>query len=329
MKVLLSFAFAIVCTALFASSADDKGERRIMPFRIIKTEIDSKLSLKQSRISIGFNFGSTEFLEGQTIYMSINGLLENVQYVPDQKTTFDLTPGKYVFKIWGGPGYQEIVTDSMVFKPQTVSDAEALMYQTEMQIEVLKPVLYFHSDIEREFSLNVIPTNDFTFTYPSIGDGWTGKIHTDGSLTVNNKNYPYLFWEAGQKYAFKPSTNGYHLKKEQYVAFLEKKCDEFGFNSTERTDFITFWGMKMQNHEELFVQFIFDESCDQFGTLNFEEQPDVLRRVYMMISPWNSYFSPYLKDIPFETMPKANYSVLEWGGYEFQIEENAFTANLK
>ena len=328
MRIVLSFAFALTCILGLTSAVDipDKGERRIMPFRIVKSEVDTQMSIKQCRVLIDFNFGS-ESPEEQVIYMSINGLLENVNYSSGQKAIFDLTPGKYVFKIWGGPGYQEIVTDSIEFKAQTVNDAEAIMYRAETEIKVLKPVLYFHSDQEREFSLNVIPANDFTFTYPAIGSGWKGKIHTNGSLTINNKNYPYLFWEAEQKYAFKPSSNGYHLKKEEYVSFLEKKCEELGFNATERTDFITFWGMKMQNHDELFVQFLFDESCDQFGKLEFDEKPDVFRRVYIMISPWNSYFSPYLKDIPFETIPASSYSVLEWGGYEFEIEQNTFTAN--
>jgi transcription termination factor NusB len=47
----------------------------------------------------------------------------------------------------------------------------------------------------------------------------------------------------------------------------------------------------------------------------------------MMISPWNSSFEPYLKDHKFDNMPKVPYAVLEWGGYEFQLEENTFTAN--
>ncbi len=310
-------------------SANDKfkftNKKSVSPFRIVSTVTDTKLSVKQSQVTINFNFSNGP-VENQLVYMSINGLLENIDYTPGKAVTYDLTPGKYLFKIWGGPGFLEIFSDSIEFKPQTKSEAWVDMITTPQQVVAYKPVLYFHSDKQREFDLDVIPKGEFIFTYPSIEKGWKGNINTDGTLSVNGKNYPYLFWEAKQDYHFKPSTNGYHLKKDEYIAFLEKKCDELGFTATERTDFITFWGMKMQNHEELFVQFLFDDSCDQFAKLNFKEQPEVLRRVYICLSPWDNYFRPYLKDVLFESMPKSSYSVLEWGGYEFKIEENTFTA---
>ena len=327
--LFLVVAFSGLSMAKFQPQpyGDESSKRIALPFRIKSTETDTKLYIKQCQVTINFRF-QEEPVQSQLVYMSINGLLENIEYTPGKTITYDLTPGKYQFKIWGGPGYQEVVTDSIEFKAQTRSFAEVDMNTTSKEIMVFKPVLYFHSDRERDFDLNVVPNNEFTFTYPAIDKGWKGKIHTDGSLTLNNRNYPYLFWEAKQNYSFKPSTNGYHLKKDEYVMFLEKKCDELGFTDIERTDFITFWGMKMQNHDELFVQFIFDENCNQFAELNFAEKPDVVRRVYIMISPWSAYFSNYLKDLQFESMPKSSYSVLEWGGYEFQIEENSFTANV-
>jgi len=326
-----SLLIIVALSAISAVSVDytydqKETEKRAYPFRILSTETDKNLYVKQSQVTLKFNF-STEPQQSQLIYLSINGLLDNVEYTSGKTVTYDLAPGKYVFKIWGGPGYEEVITDSIEFKAQTKSVAQVDLFSTVTPVMVFKPVVYFHSDKERDFNLDVLPKGEFTFTYPAIEKGWNGKIHKDGSLTVNGKNYPYLFWEAKQDYTFKPSTNGYHLKKENYVAFLEKKCEELGFTANERTDFITFWGMKMQDHEELFVQFLFDESCDQFAQLKFEEKPDAIRRVYIMISPWNSSFQPYLKDQEFGAMADVSYSVLEWGGYEFEIEENTFTAN--
>ena len=299
--------------------------KNVSPFRIISSVSDTKLSTKQSQVTINFHFSQSPS-SSQIIYMSINGLLENVDYTPGKTVTYDLTPGKYVFKIWGGPGYQEVISDSIEFKAQTSNQAIVDLNIATQGVVAHKPVLYFHTDKKREFELAVIPKGEFIFTYPAIEKGWKGSVNTDGTLSVNGKNYPYLFWEAQQDYHFKPSNNGYHLKKEDYVSFLEKKCGELGFTATERTEFITFWGMKMQQHNELFVQFLFDEECDQFAKLDFKEQPDDLRRVYICLSPWDNYFSSYLKDISFEAPPTSSYSVLEWGGYEFKIEENTFTA---
>ena len=318
---------SISMVSIDSYKADNReSEKRVYPFRILSTEEDKSLHPRQSQVTLKFNF-SEEPQQSQLIYMSINGLLENIEYTSGKTVTYDLTPGKYVFKIWGGPGYEEVITDSIEFKAQTKSVAQVDIFSTVQPVMVFKPVVYFHSDKERDFNLNVLPKGEFTFTYPAIEKGWKGKICKDGSLTVNGKNYPYLFWEAKQNYSFRPSTNGYHLKKEEYIAFLEKKCEELGFTANERTDFITFWGIKMQEHEELFVQFLFNEACNQFATLQFEEQPDAVRRVYMMISPWNSSFEAYLQDHKFDNMPKVAYSVLEWGGYEFVVTKNTFTAN--
>lgn len=300
--------------------------KSVFPFRITKSEVDPNLYIKQSRVKLSFHFDNEPPTE-QLVYMSINGLLENVPYTTGKTVTYDLTPGKYVFKIWGGPGYEEVISDSIEFKPQVSYEATVDMRIASEPVMVFKPVIYFHTDKPRDFSLNVQPKGDFTFTYPAIENGWNGKINTDGSLTVNGKKYPYLFWEAQQQYSFEPSGNAYHLKKDDYVAFLEKKCEELGFTAAERTDFITFWGMKMQSHEELFVQFLFNDQCNQFADLNFKEQPDAVQRVYICISDWDNSFQTYLNDVKFEAMPKGDFTVLEWGGYEFQLAQNSFLTN--
>jgi hypothetical protein len=278
----------------------------------------------QSKVIIELN-GSSPIAEGSMIYMSINGLLENVTYTSGVPIEFDLNPGKYVFKIWGGPGYEEIVTDSIEFKSQTISTAQVLIQPSYQQEEVLKPVIYFHTDKALNVSVKVEPVGEFTFTYPEIANGWNGIVNENGTFSTNGITYPYLFWESNKEFSFKPADNGFKVEKLNIIPFLEKKCAEFGFNQQEKTDFITFWGPRLTASDAVFVQFNANETCNQYAELAISPAPSSIKRVYIEFTAWSDVMKPYLKDKTFSFPSEEGFTVFEWGGVEFTLPEMAYT----
>lgn len=310
---------------LFATVYSRAGvivEKSYPDFYISETKANTQLIPQQCQVILNFNFGDTTVV-GRRIYMSINGVLENL-VLTSAPVLYDLNPGKYVFKIWGGPGYQEIITDSIEFASQTTNTANVHIQPAYQQEEVMKPVVYFHTDKPLNVSVNVVPVGEFTFTYPEIKNGWSGTVNEDGTFSMNGMTYPYLFWESDQAYSFKPADNGYKVDRENIIPFLEKKCAEFGFSQNEKTDFITFWGPRLSASEAVFVQFNVNENCNQYAELAISPQPASMKRVYIEFTPWSEVMRPYLKDKEFAFPAVEGFTVFEWGGVAFTLPETAY-----
>lgn len=184
---------------------------------------------------------------------------------------------------------------------------------------VLKPVIYTYGN-ETPCTLSVNPVGTFTFTYPEYKENWTGIAHLDGSFTHNGTAYPYLFWESEQNYVFQSSTNGFRVKKDNITAFLEQKLQELGFTSKEKTDFITFWGPKLVQEDEVFIQFELGDMCNRYASLNCVPTPDAVNRMYISFAPWREEFTQYLKNETFKPYSRDGFTLLEWGGHSITLD---------
>lgn len=295
-------------------------QKSLPPFMITKQEA---LKPGATIATLRLEFNNPEFREmpqgyQQKVFLSINGVLETVVLDETFAKEWTLEPGKYIIKAWGGVGYYEIITDSLQFDVETAYTASVTFQSSIQPISVDKPVIYFSSPIDQAFELAVQPKGDFTFTYPLLENAWKGTVLKTGGIEIQSTIYPYLFWESNQAYQFRPSTNGFDVRKEQVVAFLEEKLNELGFTETEKTDFITYWGPKMTQHDRVFVQFETGSTCDNYASLNCTPAPNHINRVYVSFCPWNDIMSEFVKPTHFETLPRDGFTLLEWGGFSFE-----------
>jgi len=100
------------------------------------------------------------------------------------------------------------------------------------------------------------------------------------------------------------------------VESLEKQLTELGFNDKEKTDFITFWGPQLQKYEQVVVQFILNDSCNEFALVEIEPKPQQLNRVYIVWSPVDPEKPHLLKPQVLKRLNRDGFDVLEWGGIE-------------
>ncbi len=188
------------------------------------------------------------------------------------------------------------------------------------QLEVDKPVIYLYSETDLRVNLNLDFKGELTFTYPEYIDGWQAQVGPSG-ISVNEKTYPYLFWEgtiSSLEYdKVDKVRSGSMIQSNEVVTFLESSLEQMGFNETEKTDFITFWGPRIVAHNFSFVQFVIDEDYEsQIASLNIEPKPDANRRVYMKFTGYE--IDPQIESVPqtFESFQRTGFTLLEWGGTE-------------
>lgn len=272
----------------------------------------------EAQINLHFNGNFARIPPGyqSVVYYSVNEVNDTMFVGSDLSHTLTLKAGKTVFKFWPGPGYNEVITDSVEIGNQTVSEAIVSFTSRHQVIEVSKPVIYLQSPVERNFTLRVNPPNGFRFTYPPYSGQWQGTVYPNGTIQIGEASYPYLFWDSKQEFQFKKHTNGYQIDQKDLVSFLEKQLSHAGLTTAEKTDFITYWGPRMAQYDTVFIQFYLQQDCDQFALINCTPQP-VINRLYIGFSEWNDALIPYLLPLELPAFERTGFNLLEWGGCEF------------
>jgi hypothetical protein len=308
---------------VFTASASDL--RKSVPgFYIYKTTPNK--SIKNGEASLTLHFNAINFRNipsgYQTmIYYSVNEFVDTLVLDSLFSANIRVSAKKTVFKFWAGPGYEEVITDSVLIENQTDNKAQVHFIPWSTMIEVDKPVIYLQSPYKVDFSIRVNPSNAFTFTYPVYVDSWKGTLDTSGQMTINGKEYPYLFWDSKQEFIPGKHTNGYRISRQEVISFLEGQLSNAGLNYREKTDFITYWGPRLMKYEHVFLQFYLQEACDQFATIQCDPAPTAINRLYIGFSEWNVQFEKYIHPIEIPAFKRDGFNILEWGGFEFKSIE--------
>lgn len=218
-------------------------------------------------------------------------------------------------------GWNELVIEDYNFQAQHRIEMDVYLFKDrdENQLIKRKPVIYLYSEEDVSVDLEIDPLGEFVFTYPEHKEGWTVDIK-DNKLFVDEKNYPYLFWEGktdNLNYTFKQTEiAGFIIKSEEVIRFLEEKLEHVGLNSQEKTDFITYWGPILQRDKFAFVQFVVDDAYDtEIGALKIDPTPDNSKRIFIKcsnISDDNIGINVIPQEL--KTFDRSGFTLVEWGG---------------
>ena len=190
-----------------------------------------------------------------------------------------------------------------------------------------KPVIYMYSETELTASVKINPMGNFTFTYPTYNEGWEVVVNSSGILRekATNKSYPYLFWEAKSSDLFYQTVGntipGFVINTDSTIQFLENKLTLLGLNSTEMTDFITFWGPIIEHDNFALIQFVVDDAYEaRIAQLDISPKPDAVTRVYILCSPIpDSVVGMDVVPQTFTNFERKGFTVVEWGGSEIDL----------
>lgn len=313
--ILLGLTFSF-----FASSFGRELEKVRPEVLLESSRTDAKLKSGESVYEFEF-FG---FMTQRTSYFidySIDGENHRAQLNADRILRVETTPGKHKFQFYYNSSYQEIYTDYLEIKDRHLDVYSVYLTYSEMPVMTEKPVIYLYPESAIDVNVSLDFKGKNPFFYPAYNNGWKVHAQPNGDLTVDGKQYNYLFWEASQNipYAKSQMTEGFFVKGEEAVAFLEEKLTNAGLNSKEQADFITYWGPRLAANHLNFVHFKFNDDCNAYAKLNIEPQPEETYRIYMIWSAVSDYHPVSPQNIP--TVKRNGFTVLEWGGRQVYFEE--------
>ena len=190
---------------------------------------------------------------------------------------------------------------------------------TEVVREAAKPIIYIYPEEETEVTVELGRKENLTCTYPLYEDKWEVTATSDGTLTdeETGRTYYALYWEGinSKKYSNKLE-EGFVIKGEDTIKFLEEKLEILGLNEKEAEEFIVYWLPKMQNNKYNYIRFQTIEEINENMPLEVTPEPETLIRVMMEWKGLNKYIE--VKEQQLERVERKGYTVVEWGGTEIK-----------
>lgn len=187
--------------------------------------------------------------------------------------------------------------------PSSISDATG------------KPVIYLYPSEPTSVQVALDYKGTLTTTYPQITDGqWTVLAEPDGTLTMNDRQFGYLFWEGlsplTQTFDF---SEGFSVARADYISFLEEKLTLLGLNEMEQDDFITYWLPRMNASKWSTVRFLTDE-YENMASLEITPQPNHIIRVFMLVQGSDHFINLSEQTLAVYSEGRDGFSAVEWGG---------------
>lgn len=185
-----------------------------------------------------------------------------------------------------------------------------IYYERITSVMVKKPVIYLYPKTPIQVKVNLDFSGKLTCTYPLYNDGWTVDALPDGTLSVDNQTYNYLYWEgkSNEKYDF---SKGFCVPGSETASFLEDALAKLGLNRKEANEFIIYWLPLMQENPYNVISFQTNVYTDS-AKLTIEPTPDTLIRVFMAWKPSRHFVQIPPQELTCED--RTGFTAVEWGG---------------
>ena len=177
-----------------------------------------------------------------------------------------------------------------------------------------KPIIYLYPTEQTEVTVKLGNPQKLTHTYPKYKDKWQVIAQPNGDLTdtQTNRSLYALYWE-GINYNKPQTKEGFIVKGEDTISFLEEKLAILGLNEREANEFIIYWLPRLENSPYNFVYFKTIAEQDKNMPLYISPKPDTVIRVMMAFKNLKKPIEVTEQVLP-PTPQRNGFTVVEWGG---------------
>ena len=180
-----------------------------------------------------------------------------------------------------------------------------------------KPIIYLYPKQETEVTVKVEKPQNLTHTYPKYENEWKILAKPNGDLKdlKTGRNLYALYWEGIN--TVEPNMNeGFIVKGEDTIKFLEEKLEILGLNEREAEEFIVYWLPKLENNKYNFIRFQTEEEINNNMPLEITPKPDTVIRIVMEFKGIEEPIQ--IQEQKLSTPQRTGFTVVEWGGTEIK-----------
>lgn len=187
-----------------------------------------------------------------------------------------------------------------------------------MPSPVYKPIIYLYPTEKTEISVKLNKPEQIICSYPEYKDEWKVIAEPNGDLTyleTGRKLYS-LYYESNNTVDFNVEKEGFVVKRDDIVEFLEDKLEELGLNEIESEEFIIYWLPRLQENEYNYIRFATKDEINKNMPLSFSSDPDTLIRILMTYKGLDNPID--VKEQKLESIERKGFVAVEWGGTEIK-----------
>ena len=182
---------------------------------------------------------------------------------------------------------------------------------------VKKPIIYLYPTEETNVTVKVGNPENLTHTYPKYENSWEVLAKPNGDLIdlKTGRNLYALYWE-GINTVEPNMEEGFIVKGEDTIKFLEEKLEILGLNEKEAEEFIVYWLPKLESNKYNFIRFQTMEEINKNMPLEITPKPDTLIRIVMEFKGLEKEIE--VKEQKLEMPNREGFTAVEWGGTEIK-----------
>ena len=211
-----------------------------------------------------------------------------------------------------------LLINLVVKKPEENKETNEVYNVLQTVPSIDKPVIYLYPEEENEISVKLGNADKLTSVYPEYNNGWTVIAYPDGTLVdeKTGREYYSLYYESENTKEYDGLKDGFVVKNEDIVKFLEEKLSILGLNDKEAEEFIIYWLPRLQQNEYVYIRFQSMEEIEENMPLEIIPKPDTLIRIIMEWKGLNEYIQVQEQELT--QVVRNGFTVVEWGGTEIK-----------
>ena len=181
-----------------------------------------------------------------------------------------------------------------------------------------KPIIYLYPEEEQLVEVKLLKEQNITVSYPKYNNSWQVIAKPNGDLKdiKTNRNLYGLYYEAKNNESKINLEEGFCIKRENIVSFLEEKLSILGLNEREANEFIIYWLPRLEKNEYNYIRFASISEIDKIMPLEVSPQPDTIIRILMEFKGLNKEIK--VKEQELSKVNRNGFVLVEWGGTELK-----------
>lgn len=181
-----------------------------------------------------------------------------------------------------------------------------------------KPIIYLYPNEEIGVTVKLRNSDKITCSYPKYNDGWNVIAKPNGDLKEvdTDKNLYALYYESENVYDFQMENEGFVIRDEETVEFLEEKLSILGLTEREAQEFIIYWLPKLEANKYNYVRFASADEINLNMPLEISPIPDTTIRVLMTYKGLEMPIN--VEEQQLVSPERIGYVAVEWGGTEIK-----------
>ena len=181
-----------------------------------------------------------------------------------------------------------------------------------------KPVIYLYPSEETNVTVKLGYKENITVSYPDYKDGWNVLAKPNGRLVDldTNRELYSLYYECKNAIKFDMTDEGFVVKGEEIVPFLEEKLSQLGLSDVEAEEFIIYWLPILTENKYNYIRFATEEEINQNMPLSIDKSPDSIIRVLMIYKGLEEEIE--VSEQVLTSPVRKGFTVVEWGVTEIK-----------